>query len=73
VAGAGRPATVAVEHPTIGRLELVGPPLRGGLRAPEAPPLLGEHTAEVLRELGRSDAELAELAARGAVQLAEGA
>jgi crotonobetainyl-CoA:carnitine CoA-transferase CaiB-like acyl-CoA transferase len=30
-------------------------------------PAHGQHTDEVLRELGRSDAELAELRAKGAV------
>jgi CoA:oxalate CoA-transferase len=53
-AAAGDPATVTVEHPTAGPLALVRPPLslaEAGLRAPEAPPLLGQHTREVLAEL----------------------
>ncbi len=51
---AGDPATVAVTHPTAGELELVRAPLdlrEAGLRPPAPPPLLGEHTAEVLEEL----------------------
>ena len=68
---AGRSATAAVEHPTAGRLELVRPPflVDGIPLSPEGPPpLLGEHTAEVLRELGRSDEEIGALAARGAIR-----
>jgi crotonobetainyl-CoA:carnitine CoA-transferase CaiB-like acyl-CoA transferase len=71
-AEAGRPATAPVAHPTAGELELVAPPVwtaGSSLRTPSAPPLLGEHTAEVLRELGRSDQEIEELAARGVVVL----
>jgi CoA:oxalate CoA-transferase len=69
-AAAGRPLTARVPHPTAGQIDLVRSPLRMPLREPTAPPLLGEHTAEVLRELGRSDGEIAALAERGAVGLA---
>jgi crotonobetainyl-CoA:carnitine CoA-transferase CaiB-like acyl-CoA transferase len=71
-AAAGRPATVRVEHPTAGELELVASPIwsDGPLAPPRPPPLLGEHTAEVLEELGRSKAELRGLERGGAIALA---
>ncbi len=52
--------------------ELVSPPFSADgerLRYGSAPPLLGEHTAEVLREAGYRDEEIAELAAAGVVRL----
>ncbi len=69
-ADAGRPATVRVQHLTAGALELVGSPIWGAGAPATPPPLLGEHTAEVLRELGRSENEIVELSVLGAVQLA---
>ena len=63
-AAAGRPATVTLPHPTAGEIGLVGSPIwgdwDGGRRS--APPLLGEHTAEVLRELGCSNEQVERLA-----------
>ena len=67
-AAAGRPATVTVEHPTAGPLELVASPIWGATRTDVAPPpLLGEHTAEVLTELGQSPEAIEALAARGVI------
>ncbi|MEA2377804.1 MAG: hypothetical protein QOD13_1711 [Thermoleophilaceae bacterium] len=69
-AEAGRPATLTVDHPSAGVLELVASPIWGPTNAaPTPPPLLGEHTAEVLGELGRSAEQVAELAERGVVRL----
>jgi len=65
-AAAGVPMTTAVPHPTAGEVHLVNPPMRMPLSPPTAPPLLGEHTREVLRELGRDHAEIDALIERGA-------
>jgi crotonobetainyl-CoA:carnitine CoA-transferase CaiB-like acyl-CoA transferase len=67
-AAAGRPATLTVDHPSAGPLELVASPIWGATRADATPPpLLGEHTAEVLAELGRTPEEVEALVARGVV------
>jgi formyl-CoA transferase len=52
-----REMLIQMEHPTIGELPLVGSPLKMSDTPVEyrlPPPLMGEHTEEVLRELGRS-------------------
>jgi crotonobetainyl-CoA:carnitine CoA-transferase CaiB-like acyl-CoA transferase len=65
---AGGDPRVTVEHPTIGPLQLIGSPIRtAGMPAPVAPALLGQHSREVLAELGVADAEFDELKARGVV------
>jgi crotonobetainyl-CoA:carnitine CoA-transferase CaiB-like acyl-CoA transferase len=69
-AAAGRPATLSVEHPTAGALGLVASPIWGATTAaPTPPPLLGEHTGEVLEELGRAADEITALAERGVIRL----
>ncbi|HXC57103.1 MAG TPA: CaiB/BaiF CoA-transferase family protein [Rhizomicrobium sp.] len=66
-----RGLTVAMTHAAAGEMQLVASPLRLSATPPEyrsAPPLLGEHTDEILSGmLGLSAAEIAELRARGVV------
>ncbi len=67
------PATIRVAHPTAGALELVAPPfvLASEPPIPTAPPLLGQHTREVLEELGLDADRIAELEASGVVATGE--
>ncbi|XP_061410671.1 succinate--hydroxymethylglutarate CoA-transferase isoform X2 [Lethenteron reissneri] len=63
-----------MDHPTAGHIAVPGPPVRYGDHEEGypavPPPLLGEHTGEVLtRLLGYSDAAVAELSRDGAVSL----
>ncbi len=65
---------IETRHPVTGRTQLVAPAIRVG-DAPHpaaAAPLLGEHTAAVLAELGYTGAEVAELADTGVVGLHPG-
>ncbi len=61
-----------MNHPVAGPIRMVGSPLRVGERvSPSPPPMLGQHTKEVLTEvLSIESAELARLASRGVVGLA---
>jgi len=66
-----REMIVETTHPTAGKVKAIGLPIKfsdtpGGVL--RAAPLLGEHTREVLREHGYSDAEIDQMAALGAIQ-----
>ena len=67
-----REMIVETTHPTAGKVKAIGLPIKfsdtpGGVR--RAAPLLGEHTREVLREHGFSDAEIDRMAAQGVIQM----
>jgi crotonobetainyl-CoA:carnitine CoA-transferase CaiB-like acyl-CoA transferase len=62
----------AVPHPRVPELRLTAIPMSfDGARSRHrrSPPLVGEHTTEVLREAGYEDEEIARLAADGVVRL----
>ncbi|MFQ5545840.1 MAG: CaiB/BaiF CoA transferase family protein [Acidiferrobacterales bacterium] len=61
-----------LDHPVAGKMEFVGPPVSlADLPKQEAhpPPLLGEHTTDVLAELGYSHDEVNELEGQGVVSV----
>ena len=66
-----REMLVQMEHPTIGALPLVGSPIKMGETPVEyrlPPPLMGQHTNQILREvLGYSDEKIKALAESGCV------
>lgn len=68
-----RQMRVEVEHPRAGRVTVTGVPVKfsdtpGSVRTP--PPLLGQHTRAVLRELGYTDEDVVRLEREGAVAVA---
>jgi crotonobetainyl-CoA:carnitine CoA-transferase CaiB-like acyl-CoA transferase len=68
---AARDMIVEIEHPTAGKIRMAGLPVKlsenpGNIR--RHAPLLGEHTAEVLRELGLSAQRIAALLEQGIVE-----
>ncbi|HSH21949.1 MAG TPA: CaiB/BaiF CoA-transferase family protein [Candidatus Caenarcaniphilales bacterium] len=65
-----RQMDVAVEHPLLGRIRQLGMPYKlsaSPATIRSAPPLLGEHTDEVLAELGYDAASITQLHAQGVV------
>jgi crotonobetainyl-CoA:carnitine CoA-transferase CaiB-like acyl-CoA transferase len=67
---AARKMVVEVDHPKIGRMKTLGLPIKstGELTEIRKPaPLLGQHSAEVLAELGYTDQEIEALFAGGTV------
>jgi formyl-CoA transferase len=56
-----RNMVVEVDHPTLGRVRTAGSPMKMSETPPRVDrraPLLGEHTNEILREIGLSDEEI---------------
>ncbi len=65
-----RAMTVQLPHPSAGRVRLVASPMKFSatpVQYRRAPPLLGEHTAEVLKEFGLGADEVAALRAARAI------
>ncbi len=64
-----RGMTLTLDHPTAGEVGVAGPPLTFASSAGEhrAPPLLGQHTREVLREIAGYSADQIERLAREGV------
>ena len=68
---AARELIVQTEHPTVGAIQQIGLPIKfqeQARRAQRPPPLLGEHTQEVLAELGYTGESIQALRRAGVVQ-----
>ena len=69
-----RKMVTEVNHPVAGEVRTIGAPVKfnstpAGIN--RAAPVLGQHTAEVLREAGYSDSEIQKLSTDGAVVIAD--
>ncbi len=65
-----REMRIELAHPLAGTVPLVGSPMRLSatpVRYRRAPPLLGEHSEDILRELGHSDDQIDSLKAGGII------
>jgi succinate--hydroxymethylglutarate CoA-transferase len=61
-----------IEHSTVGPIKVVGPPIQYSVSQPSIrmpPPTLGQHTQEILKELGYCDSEIQDLRVRGLVTI----
>jgi crotonobetainyl-CoA:carnitine CoA-transferase CaiB-like acyl-CoA transferase len=62
------------EHPVAGKMKFIGPPVRYGhlpRQQNHPPPLLGEHSTVILRELGRTEAAIRRLQGQGIIRTRE--
>lgn len=70
---AERDMIAEIPHPTAGRIPMIKSPIKMSLTPavdPTPPPLLGQHSREIMRDLlGYGDEQIDALAAQGAVQL----
>lgn len=69
-----RDMIVSTDHPVAGQVKTIGHPVKfsetpGGVKRPA--PLMGQHTAEVLREIGYSESQIVAMAAAGVIKLAD--
>ena len=65
-----REMVVTLDHPTAGEISVTGNPAKFSATSgetPSAPPVLGEHTDEILRSLGYTESRIAELRAQAIV------
>jgi crotonobetainyl-CoA:carnitine CoA-transferase CaiB-like acyl-CoA transferase len=65
-----REMAVTLAHPTVGSVSMTGNPAKFSATPAEmrsAPPLLGQHTDEILHSLGYTESRIAELRARAVV------
>lgn len=59
-----------IDHPVCGPMKLVNTPVKYSVSKPSirtAPPTLGQHTDEVLTELGYSDEDVATMKSEGVI------
>lgn len=65
-----RGMVVSMEHPTIGEVKVLGNPINLSLTPPEyhsPPPLLGQHTEEILQRLGYTTEDIKNLREKGVI------
>ena len=66
-----RRMVVPVTHSTLGEISIIGQPMKFSAmeaRKTAAPPAYGEHTDEILRELGYTDKDVSALRHKGVVR-----